>query len=427
MTTHRVLTIQLADLSPEHSAVRAECARLWNRMVRLHRWFRQRRLPWPTCAQFEKHFKRRFALHSQTIQAVIQRFFANIETTRTNRAAGDRAARYPHRLKSFMTPVWKDQAIKVRGNRLILPMGKGRRPLRVRIPALLPGKIAKVELGFGELYVTLTLARATRQQSGTGVAAGDLGVIHTVAMTDGRDSLAVVGRGLRSVVQGHNKAKAQIVAQLARCTKGSRRWKKLRRALGKRRRKTRNIVRNLLHHASNVVREFVQERSIGTFHVGDVTELNRGKAGKRSRRLNQETGNVPLGQFVAYLDYKLAAIGCELRVGDEAYTSQTCPRCLARTKPKGRIYRCRGCGFSAPRDQVGSWNFLNKSVNGCITPGAMVPNGKLKYLRPVAMRKRRRSNGVVPVTPAMLLGKTSVADGVHREMGETLGVAASAA
>ena len=426
MTAHRVLTIQLADLSPEHSAVRAECARLWNRMVRLHRWFRQRRLRWPTCGQFEKHFKGRFALHSQTIQAIVQRFFANVETTRTNRANGFPSVRYPHRLKSFITPVWKDQAIKVRGDRLILPMGKGREPLRIRVRALPSGKIAKVELGFRELYVTLSNDIGV-PTAGTAVAAGDLGIIHTIAITDGQDSVAVVGRGLRSVVQGHNKAKAQIVALLARCTKGSRRWKKLRRALGKRRRKTRNVVRNLLHHGSNVVRDFVQERGIGTLHVGDVTELNRGKAGKRSRRLNQEMGNVPLGQFVGYLDYKLAAVGCELRIGDEAYTSQTCPACDARTKPKGRIYRCRGCGFTAPRDQVGSWNFLNKCVNGSIRPGALVPHGQLKYLRPVAMRKPRHVNGVVPLTPATLLGKTSAADAVHREMGETLSVAAPAA
>ncbi|HZY98994.1 MAG TPA: hypothetical protein VFE36_05435 [Candidatus Baltobacteraceae bacterium] len=131
-------------------------------------------------AGFERHFKGHFALHSQTVQAIIQKFMANIATTRTNRMHGDR---------------------------LILPMGRGREPLRVRVARLPGGKIAK----------------------------------------------------------------------------------------------------------------------IGIFHVGDVTEMNRGKRGKRSRRLNQELGNVPLGQLVEYLTYRLAAVGCTLQIGYEAHTSQTCP------------------------------------------------------------------------------------------------------
>jgi putative transposase len=64
------------------SAARAEAARLWNRMVKLHAWFRRKRKPWPSPRDFEQHFKGRFVLHSQTIQALTQRFFANITTTR---------------------------------------------------------------------------------------------------------------------------------------------------------------------------------------------------------------------------------------------------------------------------------------------------------------------------------------------------------
>ena len=60
----------------------AEAARLWNRMVKLHVWFRRKRKPWPSPRDFERHFKGRFLLHSQTIQALIQRFFANITITR---------------------------------------------------------------------------------------------------------------------------------------------------------------------------------------------------------------------------------------------------------------------------------------------------------------------------------------------------------
>jgi putative transposase len=425
MQIHRVVTIALHDLPPSHTAVRAECARLWNRLMRLHQWFRKHRRLWPTDALLKAHFKGRFALHSQTIQGIIERFVANIDTTRTNRAAGDRAARYPHRHKSFVTPIWKDQAVKREGTRLVLPMGRGRKPLAIRVPQLPPGKIAKVELGYGELYVTLSndIEVPVRSEKAGG---GDLGIIHTIAMTDGIQTQIVVGRGLRSIAQGHSKTKAQLSALRDRCRKGSRRWRRLNRAMRKAGRRRENLQRNALHHVANMVRDFVVERDLGTFHIGDVTEMNRGKRNKRSRRLNQEVGNVPLGQLVGYLDYKLAAVGCVLRSGDEAYTSQTCPVCGQRTKPHGRIYTCRACGFTAARDAVGCWNILNKCVTGTITPGALVPNGNLKYLRPVKMRASKRS-GVALLRPGMLLGKTHTAEGAHGNTSEALGAVSSAA
>jgi putative transposase len=422
----RVVTIALREIPASHTGVRAECARLWNRLAHLHRWFRKRRLPWPTEGALKAHFKGRFALHSQTIQGLIERFCANVEATKTNRAKGDRRARYPHRCKSYVTPLWKGQSIRRDGTRLALPMGKGRKPLRVRLPALPAGKIVKVELGFGHLYVTLTNEVAVPARSER-VGAGDLGIIHTIAMTDGRQTQMVVGRGLRSVAQGHNKAKAELSALRDRCARGSRRARRLTRAIRKAARRRENLQRNALHHAANLVRDFVADRNLGTFHVGDVTEMNHGKRGKRSRQLNQEVGNVPLGQFVAYLEYKLSAVGCALSIGDESYTSQTCPACGEKTKPHGRFYTCRGCRFTAARDQVGCWNILNKCVYGTIIPGALVPSGTPKYLRPVVMRSHRPRSGVAPLTPGTLLGTTPAADGAHGDVGEALGAVLSAA
>ncbi|MHB8140275.1 MAG: RNA-guided endonuclease InsQ/TnpB family protein [Vulcanimicrobiaceae bacterium] len=433
MKANRVVTIQLKDLPAAHGRIRAECARLWNRMVGLHRYFRKRHLPWPTEAQFKAHFKGRFALHSQTVQGIVERFFANVDTTRTNRKNGATRARYPHKSKRFVVPVWKPQAIKLVGRRLELSMGKGRHPLRIKVPALPHGEIAQVQLGFGYLYVTLVSEVALSARE-SGVAAGDLGIIHLVAMTDGVVTQAVVGRGLRSVIQGHNKAKAALAALRSKCLKSSRRWKKLGQAVRKQAQRRQNLQRNLLHHAANVVSDFCAERRIGTFYVGDITEMNRSKHKKRSRRLNQEVGNAPFAQFIAYLAYKLAKIGAVVGKGDEAYTSQTCPVCLTRTKPSGRVYRCKACSFSAARDQVGSWNFLNKCVNGSIQPGAMVPQDRVKYLRPVVMRKRREQSVVDPLATGspqgVLLPMTLAADDVAvgaSQSREVLGTARSAA
>lgn len=230
----------------------------------------------------------------------------------------------------------------------------------------------------------------------------DPGIIHLAVVTDGDETLAVVGRGLRSIIQGHNKAKAEIFAKLDGCKKGSRRWKKLRRRLARLKRQRKNRVRNLLHHAANAVTAYCERRGIGTLVVGDITEINRGKKGKRSKRLNQENGNNPLGQFYDYLGYKLARVGAVLVREGEAYTTQSCPACGHRYKPAGRIYHCRNkaCDLVCARDLVGASNLRNKYLHGGrIVAGARVPTGTVKYLRPVRLR-----SGVAPMTRGKLPG-----------------------
>ena len=49
----------------------------------------------------------------------------------------------------------------------------------------------------------------------------------------------------------------------------------------------------------------------------------------------------------------------------EAYTSQTCPKCGHRKKPKNRNYHCKQCDFRYHRDGVGAINIFNK-VSGLI-------------------------------------------------------------
>ncbi|HEX7324300.1 MAG TPA: transposase [Rhodanobacteraceae bacterium] len=363
--------------------------------MRVHRYCRKRHWPWPTEPQFKAHFKRRFALHSQTVQASIEKFFANVEATRQNRRRGRKELRYPWRDKKYFGVIWKGQAIRRNGRCLVLPMGRGRAPVCVRVPAALPpGQIVQVELGYRRINVTLH-REITDVPTRPDVAAMDPGVIHLGVITDGAAALAVVGRGLRSIVQGHNKAKAEVVARRAHCQRHSRRWRRLGRTLGKLARRRENRAHNLLHHAANAVVRYCEERNVGTLVAGAITNISRGKHGKRSRRLNQDVGNTPWGRWYSYLDYKLARIGAVLVQESEAYTTQACPVCSHRYKPAGRVYRCRQCGFGAPRDLVGASNLLNRYLHGgVIVPGALIPHGRPKYLRPAWLKKpaQRRSS-----------------------------------
>jgi putative transposase len=49
---------------------------------------------------------------------------------------------------------------------------------------------------------------------------------------------------------------------------------------------------------------------------------------------------------------------------DEHHTTQTCPGCGNKKKPKGRVYQCGVCGFVGHRDVVGASNILSRRLYG---------------------------------------------------------------
>lgn len=405
-----VAKINIRENTSAQTNARAECARLWNRLVKLHKYIRRRRWGWPSKYNLQAHFKGRFALHSQTIQALIDKFAANIDSTREKRKNGDKKARYPWRdQKRFQIVPFKGQCIKQKGNTLTLPMGRGRKPIRIRIPGNLPmGKIVAAEIGFRELRLTIKQEVCAVESAGDNIIAGDPGIIHQLVITDGEDSLGIVGRGLRSLIQGKNKQLAIYTRLLSKTKKGSRRNRKIRVAKARMLEQFENRKRNLLHQSSKKVIDYCVEREAGTLVVGDIADIarNKRKTKKGSRRSNQENSNNPLAILYQYLEYKGALNGVELVKINEAYTSQTCPACGHRHKPAGRTYKCKNknCDFVGVRDEVGSINILNKYINdGRIVTGTMLPSGNVKYLRPVKLASR---NGVDRLAGGKLLNNT---------------------
>ncbi|WP_083277885.1 RNA-guided endonuclease InsQ/TnpB family protein [Colwellia sp. PAMC 20917] len=411
MSLISVSKFNIGQTTPLQTELRRESARLWNDMVKLHKFIRKRRWKWPFRGDFEKHFKSKYRLHSQTNQALIKKFFANIETTSENRKAGDKKARYPYRdRKHFQVVMYKASAIKRKGNRVILSNGLGVKKLIVRIPKDIPiGKITGAELSFRELRLTIKQDIKTIKSAGSNVVAADLGVIHLAAMTDGETSEIIVGRGLRSLIQYRNKKLAEFSRLLSKCKKGSRRSRKLRVAKAKMLFRNDNQQRNLLHHASKQMIDYCVKQQAGMLVVGDCINMSKNarKKKKGSRRSNQMNSNNPLGQLLTYLKYKGKFQGVELDKIGEQYTTQTCPKCGHRHKPSGRNYQCKNpeCDFIGVRDLVGSANIKNKFENGRIEKGYLLPPLVAKYRRPVKVPVIRL-NCVVHLTDGMLLDNT---------------------
>jgi putative transposase len=138
-------------------------------------------------------------------------------------------------------------------------------------------------------------------RSPSGRAGGlDIGVIHLGLVSDGEEALAVSGRGLRSVKQGHAKAQAKLRKKRARTKPGSRRRKRLNRARHRASQKVERVTRNALHHAANQIVAFCLAYGITVLYAGDLGTLKHKKRHRRSRRTNQDVGALEFGRLETY-------------------------------------------------------------------------------------------------------------------------------
>jgi putative transposase len=400
-TKTTVRKINLKHFPYAYSQVRQETARFWNDLMKLHKYIRKRHWRWPNASQLEKHYKKKsYGIHSQTKQALIAKFLSNVSTTRTNRKNG-RNARYPYKLKKNFNPIWKKTGIKRQGRLVKLSLGSGNGSIEFTLPksivALLENEshsLQQVELGYFEINLTL---RETLEDVPShdfqGHAAIDFGLIHTAVIADGKTALSIVGRALRSVNQGYNKQLARLVKKQSKCTKYSRRWRKLQKRKKLLAKHKKNYLRNFYHHVSNLLVDYCVENEIKTVFYGNIADISRNKKKKMSKRNNQEMSHLSLSTLIRYCREKLNEQHIEFEEVGEHYTSQTCPSCGHRHKVKGRVFHCKQCNFKAFRDEVGAYNILNKSLNNnVIKIGKYKPTGEIKYLRPIVIGNRSRGD-----------------------------------
>lgn len=355
-------------------------------------------------------------LHSHSVDAAQDAFYKACKTARANK---DDGARYPRGRKFYRTTIWKSTGIRKLGNLLLLALARGSKPIEVALPAAMQALDAKAFVEVRLVYDVVSgnyawhLVIEDGKQSpvtlSKKVAGIDLGEIHPVVATDGQEGVVFSCRELRSVNQGVNQRIASIQAKMSGLQKGSRRCKALKRRKVKFLSQQKKRARDLEHKVSRSVIDWAKERGVATLAIGDVRNIaDKTKQEKRlNRKVRQKVSNWSHGKMRAYLAYKALAAG--IKVEDkvsEAYTSQTCPMCGTRTKPRGRVYSCNGCGFRGHRDVVGASNILSRFVKDEL--GGMYPH-TTKYLR--AFQKWPR--GVVARHGASGLASGQEATAIH--------------
>ncbi len=400
----------LRGLSPaihaQCQALRQEAGRLWTDLVTLHAQARAQGR-WLSAGELEQATKGgQYALHSQSVQALCQKFAANVATAGELRRQeltelGHVQTQYPHHPKAYQTVVWKDQALTIRSSGEVrLPCGGQRPALLLPLPAEYhAANLRRVELTWRadhyELCLTLDTDEPLPPLRDDGEVAGvDLGEVHIAAVTTTkRHALVVSGRQLRSCKQWRNKVHSVLQEHLSRCQPGSRRAQRLLKRKALVSAKLYRQQRDLLHQAARKqaarkVVDYCQEEEVSRIAVGDVRDIQTGVS--LGKRTNQKISQWPHGQFARYVAEKAARLGISMEWIDEAYSTKTCSVSghVQPSSPRGRRFRCAGCGARVHRDVNGSANICSKAVYGCYST---VQADTVKYLRPI---------GVAPLTRA---------------------------
>jgi putative transposase len=253
-----------------------------------------------------------YALHSQTIQALCQKFAANVATTtelRRQEAAetGHIQTAYPRHPKPYQTVVWKDQALLLdRPGFLGLKNGLGRSPLYLPLPDDFAGAdLRRAELTWRadhyELCLTIdTGETAVSPHASSEVAGVDLGEVHIAAVTTTkRHALVVSGRMLRSCKQGRNKRHAALQEHVSRCQSGSRRAKRLLKRKAQVSARLYRQQREILHQAARKVVDYCHIEGVTRITPGDVRDIQTGV--HLGRVANQKISQWPHGQFARYV------------------------------------------------------------------------------------------------------------------------------
>ena len=311
-------------------------------------------------------------LHAHSIDAAQQGFYRACKTARQLRRNGDGVTRYPWRRKRYRSTIWKKTGIRVQDGQMRLALARGKQPVRVNLPSSWSAvEIREVRLvfnhkrrGYDWHLVVEDGTQPPDRSDWDNVAAIDLGEIHPAVVSDPTQAVVVSARELRATIQYRNKKLATLSRLQSRCQKGSRRWQRLQRRRNKVRGHCSCKIGDIEHKVSRAVITWAESRQVGKLVIGDVRDIGDGK--RLHRKSQQKVSQWTHGKLRQYLTYKAEAAGIAVVLQAEHYTSQTCPACRQRYKPRGRTYRCPqpDCDFVGHRDVVGSSGILSLYLNG---------------------------------------------------------------
>ena len=379
----RTYIIATAKTTAELDAINRLGGRIYSKTVSLAFKTHAQKGIWISDGGLKKYLKfKQYPCHAHSVQAVIDDYCGARRSFFSNKKSNPKA-KPPNKTRKFHTFTWRATGISYKRGKLRLSMGKGRSPIWLSIDKKFYQNVpAEVSLVYNkttkryDFHATYVIhPKRTKAKHGTAVAV-DMGEIHPIVAFDGMQSEIYNGREHRSKQRYQNKSKASLNRKLSRCKRGSRRWKKLKRAKNRTLAALRSQLRDMRHKITSRFVSTCYERKLETIVIGDIRHMRQSiNYGKKA---NQKLHQWAFSQIREMITYKAKAVGINVVTEDEAYTSQTCPSCGHRKKPSRRTYHCSKCEWQGHRDVVGASNILTKYQGLLFNPvvGAVVsPTG----------------------------------------------------
>ncbi len=309
-----------------------------------------------------------FLTHAQSEQAAVEQYYKALDSFFVKRKSDD-TARPPYRTFKYQNVVYKESAITRMDDKVRFSNGRKGTPLYIKVEYF-DGEIKYAEMIYNtykesyQMHVVVDIESNIQVEDSDKVMSVDLGQIHPIVTFDGDNTRIYNGGKLNSFARFQNKELSRLQNKMSRCTKYSRRWRKLNRAKKKLLRKTADKIKDVLRKYTSTLIGYCVDENIGTIVIGDIKGIRENiDYGKKT---NQSLHQWIFRRLTDMIEYKAEFVGVNVEYIDESYTSQTCPACGNRYKPSGRNYRCKECGFEYHRDGVGAVNIYKKYTVGSL-------------------------------------------------------------
>lgn len=371
-----------------------ETARVWNECVRLSKELWKNEQKYSDRKYLQDNIKGNFSdiIPAKAMQITIKKYLGAVRGIQRARKASRTDLKYPWREKKNYNTIWDSMMFKVDYKKNIIKLSKPKtKENKNQNPIIIhskyfPKNIVYAELTYnGGLFLALNYweEESCFQIESNNISAIDFGEIHSITSTDNLGNNQIItGRKIRSEQRFRNKELTKLNRRLSKCTKGSRNYKKYRKAISKLMGKSERKMRNNLKKTAKMYSDYVLINNIKTIVVGDLSNFNMNfKKQKNKKGRYQKLVQWTHGRIKELLENNLIRHGVDIVEISEAYTSQTCPKCGDKHKPTGRNYVCNKCGFTIHRDVLGSYNILSKYINNGEIKDMNIELKPLKYLR----------------------------------------------
>jgi putative transposase len=237
--------------------------------------------------------------------------------------------------------------------------------VKFRLTRDIPGTIKNVTITSDALgwHVVFSAEVEHAAPENFGPAVGiDRGVIHTVALSDGRfmdmprERLKLLDRRARKQAR-----------KLSRCKRGSNRRAVARKLLAHTKAKAARLRLQWNHERTTEIADSYGVVVIEALKTSNMTASAKGTIEEPGKNVRQKAGlNRAIlengwYQFETLLTYKIAERGGEIRKVNPAFTSQTCHACgtIDKTSRESQaVFNCGHCGHAANADTNAARNIL---------------------------------------------------------------------